>query len=501
MERKVKSWLLLVAFPVFPIIYRIYLLLRYCSQYLDGDQALMWYGTAVFGHLKFPEPCFFGQAYGSMVESLTAVPLYWLKVPFQFALPAATIALSMIPFFYLSYKAYKKGNIKISLLILFCYIAMSWQWDILTSVPRALIGGFAFAVVGMVWVNTENSRVKVFFGALLAYSGYIMTGSAIAIIGIGMLLFCLEIRAKKKNVLPAAGGFICGFLLEKLVKGFYIKNADYELHPEWGMRFKVKIFISNLKNIGKICTGFTPFGKLGGWLFIAAVLGALFYLAFKRYYKAGILLLAAVSGITLMLGLKKMNDYMEGSLLFGQLRMLLVVPYIIILILYFTASYTGTKKTDLPLKTGGFLLMLFLGMTVYKIFTFEAQMRNESSILYTDVFPVWKVSDVLEQGENVISTARDNDIDVIVAREGRETFGYALAAEYYGEFIFYNITYDRRTWIYHRLLEPDNYEVLFVDFFGEASDTEAVHITGMSVTDYIAERFGVYRNSEMQSGH
>lgn len=267
------------------------------------------------------------------------------------------------------------------------------------------------------------------------------------------------------------------------------------------MRFKVKIFISNLKNIGKICTGFTPFGKLGGWLFIAAVLGALFYLAFKRYYKAGILLLAAVSGITLMLGLKKMNDYMEGSLLFGQLRMLLVVPYIIILILYFTASYTGTKKTDLPLKTGGFLLMLFLGMTVYKIFTFEAQMRNESSILYTDVFPVWKVSDVLEQGENVISTARDNDIDVIVAREGRETFGYALAAEYYGEFIFYNITYDRRTWIYHRLLEPDNYEVLFVDFFGEASDTEAVHITGMSVTDYIAERFGVCRNSEMQSGH
>lgn len=141
--------------------------------------------------------------------------------------------------------------------------------------------------------------------------------------------------------------------------------------------------------------------------------------------------------------------------------------------------------------------MLFLGMTVYKIFTFEEQMRNESSILYTDVFPVWKVSDVLEQGENVISTARDNDIDVIVACEGRKTFGYALAAEYYGEFIFYNITYDRRTWIYHRLLEPDNYEVLFVDFFGESSDTEVVHITGMSVTDYIAERFGVYRNSEM----
>lgn len=499
MGRKVKQWLLLVAFPALPLIYRIYLLLRYCSQYLDGDQALMWYGTAVFGHLKFPEPCFFGQAYGSMIESLIAVPLYWIKIPFQFALPVATMLLSMIPFFYLSYKAYKKGNIKISLLIIFCYIAMSWQWDILTSVPRALIGGFAFAVIGMVWVDSENSRVKAFLGALLAYLGYIMTSSAIAVIGIGLLGFCLEIKEKKKNALPAAGGFICGFLLEKLVKDFYIRNADYALHPEWGMSFEVKTFISNLKNIGNICAGFTPFGKLGGWLFIAAVLGSLSYLVFKRYYKAGILILAAVSGITLMLGLRKMNDYMEGSLLFGQLRMLLVVPYIIILILYFTtALHTGTEKTVFPLKTGGFLLLLFIGMTIYKIFTFEAQMRNESSILYTDVFPVWKVSDVLGQGENVIGTARENDIDVIVAGEGRETFGYALAAEYYGEFIFYNNTYDRRTWVYHRLLEPDNYKVLFVDFFGESSDTEMVHITGMSVTNYIAERFGVYRNPYTQ---
>lgn len=500
MDKKAKRQLMLVAFPVLLVIYRIYLLLRYCSQYLDGDQALMWYGTAVFGHLKFPEPCFFGQAYGSMIESLVAVPLYWIKVPFQFALPAATILLSIIPFFYLGYKAYRKGNVKISLMILLCYIAMSWQWDLLTSVPRALIGGFAFSTIGMVWVDTDNSQVKAFFGALLAYSGYIMTSSAIAIIGIGMLGFCLEIQKKKKNVLPAAGGFLGGILLEKLVKAFYLKNSDYALHPEWGMQFEVKTFISNFKNLRNICAGFTPFCKLGGLVFILTVLGAFIYLFIvKKYYKAGILLAAAVSGITLMLGLKKMNDYMEGSLLFGQLRMLLVVPYIIILILYFTAVlYTGTEKTDLSLKAGGAFFILFLVMTMYKIFTFETQMRNEDSVLYTDVFPVWKVSDVLRQEENVIGTARDNDIDVIVAGEGRETFGYALAAEYYGEFIYYNTTYDRRTWVYHRLLKPGNYKVLFVDFFGESSDTENVYIAGISVTDYIAERFGVYRNPYTQ---
>lgn len=498
MDRKAKQQLMLVIFPILPVLYRIYLLMRYCSQYLDGDQALMWYGTAVFGHLKFPEPCFFGQAYGSMIESLIAVPLYWIRVPFQFALPAATIFLSIVPFFYLSYKAYRKGNIKISLLILLCYIAMSWQWDILTSVPRALIGGFAFAVIGMEWLNMEDSGIKAFFGALLAYSGYIMTSSSIAIIGIGMLGFCLWIKKRKRNVLPAAGGFICGVLLQKLVKAFYLKNADYALHPEWEMQFEVKTLISNLKNIYNICAGFSPFWKLGGCVFIVAVLGSFILFVVKRYYKAGILLAAAVSGITLMLGLNKMNDYMEGSLLFGQLRMLLVVPYIIILILYFMTYYTEEEKPDFSLKTGGFLLILFIGLTVYKIFTFEVQMHNANSILYTDVFPVWKVSDVLRQEENVIDMARNNDIDVIVTDEGRETFGYALAAEYYGEFIFYNTTYDRRTWVYHKLLEPDNYKALFVDFFGESSHTEMVHIAEMSVTDYIAERFGVYRDPYTQ---
>lgn len=125
-------------------------------------------------------------------------------------------------------------------------------------------------------------------------------------------------------------------------------------------------------------------------------------------------------------------------------------------------------------------------------------MRNESSILYTDAFPVWKVEDVLEQGEIVINAARDHDADVIIVNEGRETFGYALGAEYYGEFIFYNTTYDRRTWVYHELLKPDDYKVLLVDFFGTSSNIEQAWVSKMSVTDYIAERFDVYRNPYIQ---
>ena len=209
--------------------------------------------------------------------------------------------------------------------------------------------------------------------------------------------------------------------------------------------------------------------------------------------------MTAVLGTLLMLGLGKMNDYMEGSLLFSQLRMLLVVPYIIILILYFMAAYEPETKTPaLHFKTAGIFLIVFLCLTVCKVATFEMQVRNQESVLYTDAFPVSKVTDVLQQGETVISTAREQKADVIVVNTGREIFGYALAAEYYGEFTFYNTSYDRRTWVYHKLLKPDDYNVLFVDFFGNSLDTESVQITDMSVPDYIAKRFGVYRNPYTQ---
>ena len=64
----------------------------------DDDQALMWYGTVHFAHGHFPEPCFFGQNYGSMLESLLAVPLYYLKCPLNYALPLITLLLSLVPF-------------------------------------------------------------------------------------------------------------------------------------------------------------------------------------------------------------------------------------------------------------------------------------------------------------------------------------------------------------------------------------------------------------------
>ena len=63
------------------VIWRIYMLAVYCYQYVDDDQAIMWYGTVHFANGHFPEPCFFGQDYNTKLESLIEVQLYLLGWP------------------------------------------------------------------------------------------------------------------------------------------------------------------------------------------------------------------------------------------------------------------------------------------------------------------------------------------------------------------------------------------------------------------------------------
>ena len=130
------------------IVWRIYMLVAYCYRYVDDDQAIMWYGTVHFAHGFFPEPCFFGQDYNTMLESLLAVPLYLCGWPLNYALPSVTTVLCIIAFAYCSIDCLKRGRTTAAFMVLFLFALTNWQWDLLTSIPRSFIPGFPFALIG-----------------------------------------------------------------------------------------------------------------------------------------------------------------------------------------------------------------------------------------------------------------------------------------------------------------------------------------------------------------
>ncbi len=497
MNRK-KEKKIFILFTVIIMSYRIYILFRYGRYYIDDDQALMWYGTAVFGHFLFPEPMFFGQAYGSMFESLIAVPFYWLHIPLYYAVPLATILIGGFPFFYLGIKALKKGRMDISYFILFLFLAMSLEWDILTSIPRSFISGFPFVVVGMDFVLEGKSKKGILFGCILAVIGILMTSSAIAVFGIAILFVFIEfIVDKKKNrdkiVMIILGGEI-GLIINWLVQLFYLKNPDYVLHPSYNFSFNWDVLFHNLKKY-LFTDSNLVFLNFGG-MFCLIILIVYLYIIGKKQYRMFLVFSAAIVGSLFMLGLDKTMDYVEGSLLFGQTRMLLFVPFLMISFVYLFSFYNKSKEIIiLSPKYEYFFILCFIVIFVFKIAIFENKVQDKNSMLYDGrVVNLYMVDNIISQSKKVIKAARQEDVDVIIDINDTRGFGYALAAQYYGEFIFYNSFYDRRTWVYHDLQQVGNYKCLLVSYLGEDCTLEIEYIENDSVVRWLEKTKGIYRS-------
>lgn len=181
------------------ILYKIRIVWEYGINYTDDDQCLMWYGTAMFAHGKIPEPCFFGQSYGAMVESFLAVPLYWLGIPLNIALPLATVALSTFPILLMIIICKKERSI---VLITCIFLMMSYTVDVLLIVPRSLVGGICIttaACLGM--IETNNMWYRCLLTAA-ACAGVIVTNSALVILaaGGGTFVFKRKTIYKRKTI-------------------------------------------------------------------------------------------------------------------------------------------------------------------------------------------------------------------------------------------------------------------------------------------------------------
>ena len=123
---------------------------------------------------------------------------------------------------------YKENHKITSCCILVLYLAMGWKWDILTSIPRNLTGGFPFAVMG-IYLLVNQKKQNVFVGTLFTCLGAIITNNAAIISIMGFLYYFLSIRFDRKNIMKFSGGIVVACLIYVLIKNFYIVNSDFSL--------------------------------------------------------------------------------------------------------------------------------------------------------------------------------------------------------------------------------------------------------------------------------
>ncbi len=482
------------------IVYRYFLLKDYAAQWVDEDQALLWYGTSLAAHFGLKEPHFLGQAYGSMLESIVAVPLYWLGVPHNFALPIATSVLWFSPFLICAIKLWKKNTSIATVLILYSML-FRWDYDILAGMPRSFISGFIFSFIGLVLLieSDKTAKWKAFIAPILLALAFINTETTITIIGLGVLFYLLFLF---KNLYSTwyvvVSGTFCGILLILFCNRiFYILNPEYLLHGGANsISFSKHVLLQNLSSIKSLLCSFSlvNLSNIPIVLIISMMILLILCIIYKQW-KLLLLYICALGGSVLFLAHPKSMDFYD-SLFFSQTRMFLFVPYIMLLLFYVTSVAICTKHniTGPSIKVNILIACLCVVLSAVKIVYFEKVVVQKEELYTSAIVRVTNISEVYSAANEIGKYAEENNCEIVVLLTDNRTIGYCTGAINYSKYISYNAFYDRRsaTYLHFKNCLIDN-NVLFVYYKdGSVSKMMCEHVTG-NLIDYIRENKGIQR--------
>lgn len=476
------------------LVYRGFLITRYCTEFTDDDQALMWDGAVAFSRFFFPEPCFWGQSYGSMFESMVAVPLLWLRIPVRNAMPVSMFLISFFPFGLACVSLLKKNRPYQAVFSLALYLLLGWRWDILTSVPRNLISGFPFAIAGVILMNSKN-KVCTGFGAFLVCLGVVHTTTTVMVAVLGLAAYLWQNR-KIRRLLPLLPGFGYGGLVFLLHKDFYHIHQDYALHPAYSFQLSREVWLFNMKRIPLLMEDYIFTGT--GYVIIAGTFLLLVILCLKKRWLTVLMVILNWMCLIGLLAMEKTMDYGTNTVLYSQTRMLLGWAYGWLAVLYLDAVSHGESRQEYKIPgmiIVGILCILVPISIISKTGTVKTQISSpESELNNGDQCRLYGTQDMIREARKTDEFAETHDIDVIVIRNDCRAFSYLFEALYFRKYIVYNIVYDRRTWVYRHLCKAQPYRCLFVDYAPGNSTFEIIELEDISVPNYIRKKFHIIRN-------
>ena len=420
--------------------FRLFLLMTYCFHQTDIDQALMWYASAEAGHFVFPEPHFYGQTYGTMMDSYLAVPLYWLHVPFNIGLPVMVSLACMAAFLIISLMLFRKGHFFPSILILLLLGLNSWRWDINTSIPRSFFSGFLFAVTGVVLINESDRKVARAIGTFLAVISVSMTMTSLAILGIGIAGILLRNRERLlKNWKSLVLGGVLGLLCAGLIHYFYILHPEYDVRPGLKTGFSMDILQENIEHLFWTLSNFMPFPSGMAALSLFAVVNVVLVVE-KRYRPVALHVLLAAGTLIIM-----MMEHTGGGLnhtLYSKVRVFLYIPYCLAMVVYTNPDdFAISGRRAVYAVTAALMVFTFCKTDFYL-----DELKNPEGELYHSTAVIQEDADsCLAAAEKIVQLADELGIQSIAFRgyPGRVA-AYAAAALSYGRHEVYVIDVDRR---------------------------------------------------------
>jgi MFS family permease len=216
------------------VVDRARLLREFGFRFTDEDQAVLWWTAEDLraGHVR--APYFYGQSYGSWLESAVAVPLRAGGVALGHALPIAGAFLSTLPCVLLALVAWlKRAKLAAGAILAGCLV-LSTELVAAASLPRGITPGIALAAVGVAVgvAGAPRPAAMVGFG-LLAVVGGSLNESSVLLSAPAAAYLVLRHWRSARAWLSLALGVELGLVFHVLARAFYSSRPAYEVHYRW----------------------------------------------------------------------------------------------------------------------------------------------------------------------------------------------------------------------------------------------------------------------------
>lgn len=296
-------------------------LFNFSFIYSDMDQALIWYETFELRNGRIHSLRFFGQNYGSILEAVVAFPMVFL--PYNVAVPLATVLLTHLPFFAIYHYLNKSLLGLFWILVILCLMPL--EYAMITSMPRDLVTGIAMASLSLFFFRSNKPAAIAATGFFATFGWSLNQNATILSVLILTYSVIIENKIQIRRIIWVIVGTLPALLIHFGLDYFFKQNPELVTHHAWQFSYSHLQLTDGLSNLDRHFKWVTPLLTGQGWALPA---GFLVLSGFAFYRKRIDLALGTLSALIITifsLGVLKVHDGYE-SIFLSHERMFLALP-------------------------------------------------------------------------------------------------------------------------------------------------------------------------------
>lgn len=435
------------------------LLQQFTFRFVDDDQSIMWYAAKEFAAGNFYEPCFYGQPYGTMFESMCAVPLIWCGVSYPVALTVMMSVITIFPYLLFSWLLLRRENYVQSLLVLSVLLFLPVEFGMITAISRGILTGVFFAALGLV-VLYKKFRMQFYaFGFFSVLGLFANPSCIILLVPAGVWLLTENFRNREFYVHSFIGAIPAGLLWIGAV-WFYKVHPEYVVHGNYTMNFSLKILKPH--EWDKFFGYVTPLFGLSGLLVFPLLIAIAVILIRQKQKQAGYALLAGVLVLLASLTSFKVH-YGFPTVFLSWARMYTAVPLLIAVFLS-QVKFGAWMQKFAPLLL--LVCVLFCGVKFTQAddaVRREVEEKTEHGMYVSDIRTLKTLCDTIN------AVAEENHVDLVVVGDSptKHVLNYGCPCLTDSFPVAIEPHLDRRTWLLDREATQLNGNILFTGFLSE----------------------------------